>query len=159
MIESPSDDTFIQQQFYWGWGKSSEEDEDHSNEFFHADQDGLQEGAYTRVLPAPYEDETSDNVDTFMKSMYENYALEQKTKDGKPSGKFWMDGSTAKAASMEVLETHKGLHGSELQAWINQYFPKTWAHFDVNLSGKIEVTKMPQFMRFIASDQSLSLDQ
>ena len=113
---------------------------DHSDEFFLANQDGMQEGEYVRVIPAAFAD---DNADIFMRSMFENYALEAKNKDGSPSGKFWMDQAAAKAASFEVLETHKGLKGAELQKYIDTYFDKTWKHFDVNLSGKIEVIKMP----------------
>ena len=64
------------------------EEEDHSGEFFQAQQDGMQEGTYSRVLPAAFADDSSD---LFMRSMLTNYALEAKKKDGSPSGKFWMD--------------------------------------------------------------------
>ena len=50
---------------------------------------------------------SSDDDDIFMRSMIENYALEEKTaedkatgyKGGEPSGKFWMDEAAAKAAA------------------------------------------------------------
>ena len=130
------------------------DEEDHSKEFFYANQDGYKEGEYVRVIPAAFEDNEGD---IFMRSMFENYALEAKNKDGSPSGKFWMDESAAKAAGFEVLQTHKGLYGVELQKYMDTYFEKTWKHFDVNQTGTIEVMKMPQFMRFLASDQSMSL--
>ena len=57
-----------------------------------------------------------------MKSMIENYALEQKTKKGDPSGMFWMDQDAARAAAAEVLETHKGLKDQMLQDYIRTYF-------------------------------------
>ena len=44
-------------------------------------------------------------------------------------------------------------------AYLDTYFAKAWAHFDVNQSGEVEVIKMPQFMRFLASDQNLSLGE
>ena len=89
--------------------------------------------------------------------MLKSYALEGKNKDGSPNGNFMIDEAAARAASREVLATHKGLTGQALINYMQTYFQKTWAHFDVNGSGKIEVIKMPQFMRFLASDQSMDL--
>merc|ERR1719337_233572 len=87
-------------------------------------------GRYERVTTARF---SADSDDIFMRSMIENYALEGKKcdedEDGKPincapDGTFWMNESS---------------------------FSKAWAHFDVNKTGMVEVLKMPQFMRFIAS--------
>jgi len=44
-----------------------------------------------------------------------------------------------------------------IPAYLNTYFAKAWGHFDVNRTGKVEVIKMPQFMRFLSSDQSMYL--
>merc|ERR1712091_627674 len=69
--------------------RRKKEEVDHSDEFFIPGDSGMiGEFPYERVLPAVFD---SDEGDIFMRSMYENYALEQKTKDGSPSGKFWMD--------------------------------------------------------------------
>ena len=46
-----------------------------------------------------------------------------------------------------------------LDAYMKTYFQKAWDHFDVNQTGSIEVIKMPQFMRFLASDQWMSLKE
>merc|ERR1719269_197132 len=104
-----------------------------------------------------------------MRSMIKKYAVEERTDTtdldygtkigGEPTGKFWMTQSTALAASKEVLNTHKGLSGDALSAYLDTYFAKAWAHFDVNQSGSIEVIKMPQFMRFLCSDQSMQLGE
>ena len=91
-----------------------------------------------------------------MRSMIKTYALEGKNKDGSPNGKFWMDKAQTKAAVSEVLEVHKGLTGSAKADYIKKYFPRIWAHFNVNEKGKLSVKTMPTFMRFIASDQSLN---
>jgi hypothetical protein len=116
--------------------------------------------AYDREprVPANY---VSDDDDIFMRSMVENYALEAKTeedkatgyKGGEPTGKFWMDEFAAKAAAQEVLCTHKAICGADLTTYLDTYFSKAWGHFDVNRTGYIEVIKMPQFIRFLASDQ------
>ena len=116
--------------------------------------------AYDREprMPAHF---AADDDDIFMRSMIENYALEEKTeedkktgyKGGEPTGKFWMDEAAANAASREVLCTHKAICGADLDTYMSTYFQKAWGHFDVNRTGYIEVIKMPMFIRFLASDQ------
>ena len=102
--------------------------------------------------------------------MVSTYALEGKEceedDDGKkvagtckPNGKFWVNEKGAQAASKEVLATHKGLTGDALKSYMDTYFAKAWGHFDVNKVGVLEVSKMPQFMRFLASDQRMSLGE
>ena len=106
--------------------------------------------AYARVTPERF---ASDDDDIFMRSMIETYALEAKDKDGAPTGKFWMDKLATKAAASEVLCTHKKICGGDLTTYLDSYFSKAWGHFDVNQTGYIEVIKMPQLVRFLASDQ------
>jgi len=131
------------------------DDEDHSGEFFKVTEGGkLGGGGYERVTTARF---AADSDDIFMRSMIEQYALEGKNKDGSPNGQFWMDESAARAAASEVLHTHKKLTGAARTNYLRTYFPRTWAHFDVNRTGKIEVIKMPQFMRFLCSDQQMYL--
>ena len=129
-------------------------------------KDGAEDGKYERVITPNF---AGDADDIFMRSMIKKYAVEARTDTeelddgtkigGEPTGKFLMTQSTALAASKEVLNTHKGLSGDALAAYMDTYFAKAWAHFDVNQSGEIEVIKMPQFMRFLCSDQSLSLGE
>ena len=122
---------------------------------------------YNRVIPAHF---TTGTDDIFQRSMLKTYAVEEKEcehdeddkpiKDKcKPTGLFFLNEAGAKAAAKEVLATHKGLTGDALKSYLDTYFAKAWAHFDVNKSGIIEVSKAPQFMRFLASDQRLSLGE
>ena len=135
-----------------------DDESDHSKEYFPAGTDEMLGdsimGEYKRVTPPRFADDTDD---IFMRSMIEQYALEQKTKKGFPSGNFWMNEATTKAAAFEVLETHKGMKGAELSSYLDKYFSKAWNHFDVNRTGFVEVIKMPQFMRFLSSDQYMTL--
>merc|ERR1719453_2629354 len=114
--------------------------------------------SYERVIPARF---STDDDDIFMRSMYKNYAIDKncagKDEDPVPCGKFVMNESTMRAAASEVLCTHKGLCGGKLQEYLDTYFAKAWGHFDVNRTGEVEVIKSPQFMRFLASDQYMSL--
>merc|ERR1719163_2036387 len=145
---------------------SSDDEEDNSllmtkvtGDYFAAGFSGtIGASAYERVITANF---AGDDDDIFMRSMIENYALEEKTaedkktgyKGGEPTGKFWMDELAAKAAASEVLCTHKAICGGDLTTYLDTYFSKAWGHFDVNRTGYIEVIKMPQFIRFLASDQ------
>ena len=132
------------------------DEEDHSDEFFEAYQDGQHFGkqTYHRVAPTLF---SGDGDDIFMRSMIMQYALEGKNKDGTPNHKFFMNEAQTKAAAAEVLANNKKMPEGERDAYLQKYFAKTWAHFDVNGSGMVEVQVMPQFMRFIASDQQLQL--
>jgi len=62
-------------------------------------------------------------------------------------------------AAKEVLKDHKGLSGDKLQSYLDTYFDRAWENFDPNGDGEIEVIKSPQFMRFLASDQGMSLGE
>ena len=129
-------------------------------------KDGAKDGKYERVTTAHF---SADSDDIFMRSMINKYAVELRTDTdtlddgtkvgGEPTGKFMMTKSTTLAAAKEVLNTHKGLGGDALSAYIDTYFDKAWAHFDVNQTGSVEVIKMPQFMRFLCSDQYMQLGE
>ena len=83
--------------------------------------------------------------------MIEQYALEQKTKEGYPSGKFWMDEAATRAAANEVLESNCMMNGVSKADWLKIYFGEAWNYFDVGRSGKVEVIKMQQLMRFLCN--------
>ena len=126
---------------------------------WHPGQSGtLGNAEYARVTPARF---ASDDDDIFMRSMIQNYAIDKNCSgpDDAPTtcGKFTMNQATMRAAASEVLATHKGLAGAALGTYLDTYFAKAWGHFDVNRTGEIEVIKSPQFMRFLASDQYMSL--
>ena len=136
--------------------KPKDEEVDHSDEFFEARENGTGplDKKYERVPPEHF---AAGSDDLFMRSMIMNYALEAKDKDGAPTGVFVMNEAQTRAASAEVLSSHKGLKGAELASYLDTYFPRTWAHYDVNKAGALGVEMMPVFMRFLASDQTLNL--
>ncbi len=132
------------------------EEVDHSGEWFSAQDQGTGtlDKKYERVPPANF---ATGGDDIFMRSMIMQYADEGKNKDGSPNGVFMMTEGATRAACSEVLATHKKMSGAELSTYMNTYYPRTWAHFDVNKAGKIGVEAMPSFMRFLSSDQQISL--
>merc|ERR1712184_41380 len=95
----------------------------------------------------------ADSDDLFMRSMIQNYAAEEKLEDGTPSGKFFMTKASAILACREIVGTHMKMSGDDAKKYVDEYFPRTWDHFDVNGAGNIEVERMPQLARFILSDQ------
>jgi len=109
-------------------GSSDDESDDETNVQFVPGDSGRASG-YTRVVPERF---SSDSDDLFIRSMISSYAT-------------------------EVLATHKGLTGAAADAYLATYFAKAWGHFDVNKTGEIAVVRTPEFMRFLCSDQYMSL--
>ena len=128
----------------------------HAGDYFFARDigRGTLDKKYERVPPARF---SADSDDLFMRSVIMKYAAEEKTGDGAPSGNFFLNEASTRALATEVLGTHKGLKGGDLKEYVKTYFPRTWAHYDVNKTGYIGVEVAPQFMRFVASDQTLQL--
>ena len=93
-----------------------------------------------------------------MKNVIENFALEEKTGKGEPSGTFKMDKKQAMAASRDVVEKSRNIHGKELDDFMSQYFSRTWEHFDVNNEQLVDALDMPAFEKYLMSDQGVDLD-
>ena len=111
-------------------------------------------GAYSRVTPERF---SADSDDIFMRSVIQNYAQEGATKEGEPTGVFTLTESSAKALAMEVLATHKSIKGAAQVEYLGTYWAKAWGHFDVNKTGSIPILYAPGLMRFLMSDQYISL--
>ena len=109
---------------------------------------------YERQIPARF---SGDSDDIFMRSVIQNYAQEHATKEGVPTGVFTLSESSARALAQEVLATHKNIRGQAQVDYLNTYWAKAWGHFDVNRTGSIPVLYAPQLMRFLMSDQYISL--
>ena len=141
-------------------GSSDDESEEETNVQFIPGDEG--KAGYARKIPDRF---SADSDDLFMRSMLTTYATEEETAEdkatgyagGEPSGTFTMTEAQAKAAAVEVLGTHKGLTGAAADAYLGTYWAKSWGHFDVNRTGKITVYRMPELMRFLSSDQYMSL--
>ena len=141
--------------------ESDDEQDVYLNGVYQPWQSGQQVDGYERVIPARF---TAGSDDIFMRSVLSAYAQEGKKCDDdgsncKPTGAFTLDSATARRLASEVLATHKGLKGDALKSYLDTYFAKAWGHFDVNKSGSIEAIKAPQLMRFLASDQRMSLGE
>ena len=102
---------------------------------------------YKRDVPDRFEKETDDKL---MESMYNNYATEGKDeKTGKPNGHFWVTHDDAARAAAEVIETHLHLHGKDRSDYLKENFNSQWKRFDVIGDGKVDIDRMPAFLRLI----------
>ena len=130
---------------------SDEEENIQLNDFQPGQAGRLGNAAYDRAIPDRF---SADSDDIFMRSVYNNYAIEEEDEDtNKPTGKFYLNEANANALAREVLTTHKGLSGPALESYLDSYWAKAWGHFDVNRTGKIPPLYAPGLMRFLASDQ------
>ena len=111
-------------------------------------------GSYDRATPARF---SSDSDDLFMRSVVQNYAQEGANDDGEPTGVFTLSESSARQLATEVLATHKSIKGAAQATYLGAYWAKAWGHFDVNRTGSIPILYAPQLMRFLCSDQYMSL--
>ena len=103
---------------------------------------------YIRDTPDRFESEADD---TLMRSMYYTYATEGK-KDGLPTGHFWVTKEDGYKAATEVVGTHLKLKKDELKKYVDEQFPTMWAKYDVNTEGKIEVDRMPVFLKSVCGN-------
>jgi len=98
---------------------------------------------YKRDIPDRFESEADD---TLMRSLYKNYATEGES-NGLPNGHFWVTTDNAKRVAKEVVETHLGMKGESADGYLNENFANLWAKYDVNEEGRVEVDRMPMFLR------------
>jgi hypothetical protein len=110
---------------------------------------------YTRKFPEGFDE---DSPNKFVHHILREYAVEEKDDKGNPSGNFFMNKKWTQAASKEVLGKLKKMDESASEKYMNQYFGRTWEHFDVNEANRLDALDMPAFMKYLCSDQSLDLD-
>ena len=110
---------------------------------------------YVRTLPEMFNEESPNK---FMKNVIENFALEQKTDKGQPSGTFMMDKKQTMACSKDLVGKAKKIQGKELDEFMSQYFARTWEHFDVNNDQLLDAADMPGFQKYMLSEQGIDLD-
>jgi hypothetical protein len=97
-------------------------------------------GGYDRQTPARFAGERDDSL---MRSLINNYSVELKDKDGKPTGNFFLDQQGARDACNEVLLNNSHFSADKARNWMNDNFASTWNHFDVNKDGIVEVGRFP----------------
>ena len=92
-----------------------------------------------------------------MWSMYDQFAREATTDEGKPLGKFIFKPQDALPPCYEILKTHMGLDGKAAQDYIDKNFDATFQHFDTAAQGFIEAERMPGFFRYFTGNMQIPL--
>lgn len=115
--------------------------------------DGQWKDAYDRVVPGHLDDSEGVPVDKFTANVISNYATEGVTKEGMPSGSFFITRDQTMALAREVVQTHLGKKGKELDEYLKNKFQVTWDHYDVNNEGILEANWASPFMRTLCKPE------
>ena len=110
---------------------------------------------YVRVVPEKYNEDSGNN---FARYVITEYALEEKDSKGNPTGVFKLNKKETGNLSREMISKVKKLEGDKLDQYMEQFFGRTWEHFDVNETGFIDIADTSGFCKYLLSDQSVDLD-
>ena len=117
------------------------------------------EGDIYRVTPP---ENVANGEDAFIHSMYKNYATQQVvlnsyTGEEVTTGKVVITKADALALAHEIVSTHKDLEEHEVHNYVDEQFPQSWATYDVNGEGEIDIGLAPMFARHVLQDSMAHL--
>ena len=82
-----------------------------------------------------------------MNNIFSHYAVEVTNAAGKKTGQKVLYKEGAQKACAEILLVTKQVSEAKMEAYIAQFFPRTWAKFDLNNQGEIDITESHTFFR------------
>lgn len=85
--------------------------------------------------------------DDVMNNIFNHYAVPIRNAAGVPTGQKVLYKDGAEKACAEVLLVTKQVSEAKMESYVSEFFPRTWAKFDVNNSGEIDITESHTFMR------------
>ena len=85
--------------------------------------------------------------DDVMNNIFNHYAVPIRNAAGVPTGQKVLYRDGAEKACAEVLLVTKQVSEAKMEQYISEFFPRTWAKFDVNNSGEVDITESHTFMR------------
>ena len=88
-----------------------------------------------------------------MNSVYSNYALEGKNKDGTPNGKFVLNQEGAKALAQEVMATNLKWDKKKIEEHTKNFFLKSFCFYDHTEAGILDVSIASQFVRYFTGQE------
>ena len=85
--------------------------------------------------------------DDVMNNIFNHYAVEVTNAAGQKTGQkvLYKDGAQKSAA--EILLVTKQVSEAKMEAYMGEFFPRTWAKFDINNAGEIDITESHTYMR------------
>ena len=107
----------------------------------------------TRADPPPTAADTPSSgyfgadEDDVMNNIFNHYAVEVTNEAGSKTGQKVLYKDGAQKACAEVLLVSKQVSEAKMEAYMAEFFPRTWAKFDLNNAGEIDITESHTFMR------------
>ena len=85
--------------------------------------------------------------DDVMNNIFNHYAVEVTNAAGQKTGAHVLYKDGCQKACAEILLVTKQVSEAKMEAYMAEFFPRTWAKFDINNSGEIDITESHTFMR------------
>jgi len=85
--------------------------------------------------------------DDVMNNIFNHYAVPVTNAAGQATGQKVLYKDGCQKASAEILLVTKQVSEAKMEAYMGEFFPRTWAKFDINNSGEIDITESHTFMR------------
>ena len=88
----------------------------------------------------------ADEDDVF-NNIFNHYAVPITNAAGVASGEKVLYKEGCQKACAEILLVSKQVSEAKMEAYMAEFFPRTWAKFDLNNTGEIDITESHTFMR------------
>merc|ERR1719164_699 len=85
--------------------------------------------------------------DDVMNNIFNHYAVETTNAAGQPTGTKVLYKDACQKAAAEILLVSKQVSEAKMETYMAEFFPRTWAKFDINNAGQIDITESHTFMR------------
>ena len=85
--------------------------------------------------------------DDVMNNIFNHYAVPITNAAGVQTGEKVLYKEGAQKACAEVLLVTKQVSEAKMESYMAEFFPRTWAKFDLNNTGEIDITESHTFMR------------
>merc|ERR1712007_28716 len=85
--------------------------------------------------------------DDVMNNVFNHYAVEVANAAGQKTGKKVLYKEGCQKACAEIMLVTKQLSEAKMESYMGEFYPRTWAKFDLNDSGEIDITESHTFMR------------
>ena len=85
--------------------------------------------------------------DDVMNNIFNHYAVEVTNAAGQKTGQKVLYKEGCQKAAAEIMLVTKQVSEAKMESYMGEFFPRTWAKFDINNSGEIDVTESHTFMR------------
>ena len=85
--------------------------------------------------------------DDVMNNIFNHYAVEVTNAAGQKTGKKVLYKEGTQKACAEILLVTKQVSEAKMESYMGEFFPRTWAKYDLNNQGEIDLTESHTFMR------------